>query len=47
MRMNAPTRLLEPLVAMLILVLPTAAHSDPLAAAPRAPGPGPNRRVLR
>lgn len=41
MRMNAPTRLLEPLVAMLILVLPTAAHSDPLAAAPAPQGRAP------
>jgi TRAP-type uncharacterized transport system substrate-binding protein len=36
MRMNASTRLLEPLAAMLILVLPAAARSDPLPAA-RAP----------
>jgi hypothetical protein len=46
MRMNASTRLLQPLVAMLILVLPAAAHSDPLPTAPAPPGSGANRGVL-
>jgi TRAP-type uncharacterized transport system substrate-binding protein len=41
MRMNASTRLLEPLVAMLILVLPAAAHSDPLPTAPALQGRAP------
>jgi TRAP-type uncharacterized transport system substrate-binding protein len=41
MRMNASTRLLEPLVAMLVLVLPAAAHSDPLPAAPAPQGRAP------
>src|SRR5215475_12941141 len=41
MRMNASTRLLEPLVAMLLLVLSTAAHSDPPIVAPLPPGRAP------
>jgi TRAP-type uncharacterized transport system substrate-binding protein len=41
MRMNASTRLLEPLVAMLLLALSTAAYSDPPIAVPVPPGRAP------
>jgi TRAP-type uncharacterized transport system substrate-binding protein len=41
MRMNASTRLLETLVAMLLLALSTAAHSDPPLVAPVPPGRAP------
>jgi TRAP-type uncharacterized transport system substrate-binding protein len=41
MRTNAPARLLKQLVAMLILVLPVAAYSDPPLVAPAPPGRAP------